>query len=185
MRQLRATLPAVWAVRTQDDYFAAVGLSLADERVALAQRVGLDVAPRLQNDQTFDGHAIDALVESAVRGRNVSTAIFFGLRNEVLGYPDHLDATAAALRSRHINFGTIEVYDARTVQSGNDELGRRMPARVVRVQAIGKTEGDKLRAEEIIARHLLGARERNVRVIYLRPYTHPGKAARSKPPTSN
>ena len=173
VRQLRATLPAVWAVRTQSDYFAAAALGLPDDRIALADRVGLHLVPRLQNDQNFDGHQIAALVDASVRGRDATTAIFFGLRNEVLGYPDQLGATAAALRADKLNFGTIEVYDARTQQSGNDELGRRLPARVVRVQAIGKIEQDKLRAEEIIARFLLGVRERNVRVVYLRPLAHP------------
>lgn len=172
---LRAALPAVWAVRTQNDYFGAVGLGLPEERVALAQRLGLHLVPRLQNDQTFDARTIEALIDSAVRNRDVTTAIFFGLRNEVLGYPDHLDVTANALRERRVNFGTIEVYDVKTLQAGNDDLARRMPARVVRVQAIGKTEQDKLRAEEIVARYLLGARERNVRVVYLRPFTHPWK----------
>jgi len=173
VRTLRSTLPAVWEVRTQSDYFGAVALGLPDDRVALAQRAGLWIAPRLQNDQVFDEHHIEALVDSAVDGRDETTAIFFGLRNEVLGYPDQLAATAAALREHRLEFGTIEVYDPKTLQAGNDALARRMAARVVRVQAIGKTEQDKLRADEIIARFLLGARERNVRVVYLRPFTHP------------
>ena len=173
VHRLRATLPALWEVRTQSDYFGAVGLGLPDDRVALAQRAGLFIVPRLQNDQTFDDRRIDALVASAVDGRDATTAIFFGLRNEVLGYPDQLAATAAALRDHRLEFGTIEVYDAKTLQAGNDQLARRMAARVVRVQAIGKVEQDKLRAEEIVARFLLGVRERNVRVVYLRPFTHP------------
>lgn len=175
VRQLRATLPALWDIRTQSDYFGAAALGLPDDRVALAQRVGLWIVPRLQNDQTFDARRIGALVDSAVDGRDATTAIFFGLRNEVLGYPDHLAATAEALRAHRLEFGTIEVYDPKTLQAGNDQLARRMAARVVRVQAISKVEGDKLRAEEIVARYLLGVRERNVRVVYLRPFTHPWK----------
>ncbi len=173
VHRLRTALPALWEVQTQSDYFAAAALGLADDRVALAQRAGLYIAPRLQNDQTFDAQQIDTLIASAVDGRDTTTAIFFGLRSEVLGYPDHLPATAAALRAHKLEFGTIEVYDAKTLQLGNDDLARRMSARVVRVQAIGKIEQDKLRAEEIIARFLLGVRERNVRVVYLRPFTHP------------
>jgi hypothetical protein len=173
VRRLRATLPALWEVRTQSDYFNTVALGLPDDRVALARRVGLFIAPRLQNDQTFDDHQIDALIASAVDGRDATTAIFFGLRNEVLGYPDRLAATAAALRAHRLEFGTIEIYDPKTLQAGNDQLARRMPARVVRVQAIGKVEQDKLHAEEIVARFLLGVRERNVRVVYVRPFTHP------------
>ncbi len=47
-----------------------------------------------------------------------------------------------------------------------------MPERLVRVQAIAKPEADKLTPEEIIARYLLGVNERNIRVVYLRPYYH-------------
>lgn len=173
VRELRAALPALWAVRTDIDDFDNTGLGLPADRVALARRVGLDLLPRLQNDQTFDDAQIAALIDSATRGAHATTAIFFGLNNEVLGYPDHLDATADALRAHRLNFGTVEVYDLRTLQSGNDDLARRMPARVVRVQAIGKSEQQHLRAEDIIERFLLGARERNIRVVYLRPYAHP------------
>ena len=92
-------------------------------------------------------------------------------RGARLSRPARRDRRSAARAS--LEFGTIEVYDAKTLQAGNDALARRMPARVVRVQAIGKVEQDKLRAEEIVARFLLGVRERNVRVVYLRPFTHP------------
>jgi hypothetical protein len=47
-----------------------------------------------------------------------------------------------------------------------------MPERLVRVQAIAKPEADKLTPEEIIARYLLGVNERNIRVVYLRPFQH-------------
>ena len=40
------------------------------------------------------------------------------------------------------------------------------------MQAIAKTELDKIKLDEVIARYVLGARERNVRVIYLRPWDH-------------
>jgi hypothetical protein len=174
VRQLRASLPALWEVRTQSDYFAAAALGLPDDRIALAHAAGLWIDPRLQNDQTFDAQHVSALVDSA-SGPDETTAIFFGLRNEVLGYPDELAATAKALRAHRLTFGTIEVYDQRTLQAGNDQLARRLAAYTVRVQAIGKIEQDKLRAEDIVARFLLGVRERNVRVVYLRPFTHPWK----------
>jgi hypothetical protein len=76
------------------------------------------------------------------------------------------------MNARKMTFGSIETYDASQVQKGNDELAKLVPGRTVRVQAIAKPEQDKLKFEEIVARYLLGARERNVRVIYLRPFAH-------------
>ncbi len=102
----------------------------------------------------------------------VSTIIFFGLSNQVLGYPDHLPDTADAFKRHIFSFGSIETYDASQVQKGNDTLARLIPGRTVRVQAIAKTELDKLKLDDVVARYVLGVRERNVRVVYLRPWTH-------------
>ena len=67
----------------------AVGLGLPDERVALARELGLQLVPRLQNDERFRGTA-DRRARSTTRrrGHDAHTVIFFGLRNQVLGYPD-------------------------------------------------------------------------------------------------
>jgi Family of unknown function (DUF5693) len=172
IRVLRPTLPVVWAIRTTSDYFYGETFGLPADRVALARRSGLLLVPRLQNDEGFSKAQIAALVADATRGDTAHTVIFFGLRNEVLGYPDNTDAAASALTADHLNFGSVETYDPKQEQLGNAELARRMPERLVRVQAIAKPEADKLTPEEIIARYLLGVNERNIRVVYLRPYYH-------------
>jgi Family of unknown function (DUF5693) len=172
IRLLRAALPAVWAIRTTSDYFSAEAFGLPADRVALARRLGLLIVPRLQNDEGFGPAQIDALVADSMRGDRARTAIFFGVRNAVLGYPDHIDAAAAALKAAHINFGSVETYDPKQEQLGNVELARKMPLRLVRVQAISKPEADKLTPDETVARYLLGVNERNIRVVYLHPYLH-------------
>ncbi len=169
---LRAKLPIVFAIQTQSDYFAAESFGLPLDRMALAARAHLLLVPRLQNDQSLSPAHIRALVDYSTHGQQAHTVIFFGLRNEVLGYPDHIDATARALTADHLNFGTIETYDPKQEQYGNADLARRMPERLVRVQTIAKPEQDRLSPEEIIARYLLGVNERNIRVVYLRPWQH-------------
>ncbi len=170
---LRATRPWLIEVRTQVDYFNAVGLGIPTEQIELAHRLGLLVVPRFQNDERFAAPQIEAIFNDVLRyDPKVSTAIFFGLGNEVVGYPDHLEDTANAFKSHTFNFGSIETYDPSQVQKGNDGLAKLIPGRTVRVQAIAKTEFDKLRLDEIVARYVLGVRERNVRVVYLRPFLH-------------
>ena len=120
----------------------------------------------------FADAQIDALVHDAADHHDAHTVIFFGLRNQVLGYPDTIDATANALRAAKLDFGTVETYDVKQNQAGSETLARDLPDRTVRVQAIAKTEQDKLRPEEIVQRYDLGVRERNVRVVYLRPFAH-------------
>lgn len=172
VRLIHAGLPAVYALRTQPDYFGTVGLGLPEDRIALARSLALHLVPRLQNDERFKAPQIDALLRDATAGNDAHTVIFFGLRNQVLGYPDALDATAAAMRADRLDFGTVETYDVKQIQAGTEGLAEELPDRTVRVQAIAKPEQDKLRPEEIVQRYLLGVRERNIRVVYLRPFGH-------------
>ena len=170
VRVLHAGQPTILAVRSQIDFFNALGLGLPAKTVAMARKLGLLLVPRVQNDERFDPAQIDRIFGGF--GPKTSTIIFFGTRNEVLGFPDHLPDTAAALERTGINFGSIETYDKTQVQKGNDGLATLAIDRTVRVQAISKAELDKLEFETVVARYLLGARERNVRVIYLRPFLH-------------
>jgi hypothetical protein len=172
VRVLRRADPTVFAIRTQADYFSSIGLGLPGERVALARAMALKLVPRLQNDERFKAPEIGLALAEAVRGHDAHTVIFFGLRNQVLGFPDGIDAAAAAMRADNVDFGTVETYDVKQNQAGSETLAKDLPDRTVRVQAISKTEQDKLRPEEIIQRYDLGVRERNVRVVYLRPFAH-------------
>lgn len=169
---LHAGAPWVIAVRTQADYFGQLSLGIPADQLALAKRLGLFVVARIQNDERLDAPKIAAEFDALRHKARVTTVVFFGLRNQVLGFPDHLPDTAHVLNERKLTFGTIETYDASQVQKGNDTLAKLMPGRVVRVQAIAKAEQDKLKFPEIVARYLLGARERNIRVVYIRPFAH-------------
>ncbi|MGB8264799.1 MAG: DUF5693 family protein [Candidatus Velthaea sp.] len=172
VRVLRAALPTVFAIRTQADYFTTIGLGLPFDRIALAKRFGLLLVPRLQNDERFAAPQIDALLGDTIAGSRARTVIFFGLRNQVLGFPDNVPAAADALARLKLNFGTIETYDPKQIQAGNEDLARLLAGHIVRVEAISKIEQDKLAPAVIIERYLLGVRERNIRVVYLRPFDH-------------
>jgi len=170
---LRATHPWLIEVRTQIDYFNNTALGIPTDQILLARRLGLLVIPRIQNDEKWDAPQINAAFNDVLRyDPKVSTIVFFGLRNQVLGFPDHLEDTADAFRQHVFNFGAIETYDDTQIQKGNETLARLIPGRTVRVQAIAKTELDKLKLDEVVGRYVLGARERNVRVVYLRPWDH-------------
>ena len=169
---VRTSAPYIVAAKTDLDFFNNLGLGLPDDQLALARKLHLLLIPRIQNDERYTPAAIDAIFADFMRHERVSTVIFFGLRNQVLGFPDKLPATAAAFERWRVNFGTIEVYSKDQVQKGNLGLAREIPHQVVRVQAIAKLELDKLDLPTVVSRYSLGARERNVRVIYLRPFQH-------------
>ncbi|MEO6834298.1 MAG: DUF5693 family protein [Candidatus Tumulicola sp.] len=173
VRILRATQPWIVEVRTQIDYFNATGLGIPTDQIELARRLGLLLIPRFQNDERFTAPQIEATFNDVLRyDPKVSTVMFFGLRNQVMGYPDHVPDAAGVFERHAFNFGSIETYDASQVQKGNDELARLIPGRTVRVQAIAKTELDKIKLDVAVARYVLGVRERNVRVVYLRTWDH-------------
>jgi len=172
VRDVSAGPPAVLAVRSQADYFGSLGLGLPEEPLVLARRLGLFLIPRVQNDERFGAIDIDRTFADFRAGERPTTVVFFGTRNEVLGYPDHLDDAAAAFRRSGLNFGSIETYDKNQLQKGNDGLAEKAIERTTRVEAISKTELDKLDFDTVVARYLLGVRERNVRVVYLRPILH-------------
>jgi hypothetical protein len=171
VRTLHPSGPTILAIRSQIDYFNGLGLGLPEQQLLLARKLGLFVVPRIQNDERFGAPQIARIFASFARYRP-STIVFFGQRNEVLGFPDHLDDTADILKKTGVNFGSIETYDKTQLQKGNDGLAEKAIERTTRVQAISKTELDKLDFDTVVARYLLGVRERNVRVVYLRPFLH-------------
>lgn len=172
VRLLRAAPPWLIEARTEIDYFNQLSLGIPQRALETARRLGLIVDPRFQNDERYDPARIAALFATLDGIPRVSTVIFFGLSNEVLGYPDALAATAQEIAAHRYSFGTIEVYDPSQLQKGNETLGRMLAGRIVRVQAIPALQLDKLRVGDVVSRYVLGVRERNVRVVYLRPYPH-------------
>ena len=183
VRVLRNSKPWILEVRTQIDYFNATALGIPSSQIALAKRLGLLLVPRFQNDERYALLQIDAAFNGVLaQDRKVSTVIFFGLRNQVFGYPDHLDDAAAAFKEHNaeaakhgaapFNFGMIETYDDSQIQKGNDTLAKAIEGQTVRVQAIARTELDKITLDDVVARYVLGVRERNIRVVYLRPWAH-------------
>ncbi len=173
VRVLRAARPWILEVRTQIDYFNNTALGIPTDQIRLARRLGLLLIPRFQNDERFAAPQIEATVDNVLHyDPKVSTVIFFGLRNQVFGYPDHLEDTAAVFKRHAFNFGSIETYDDSQIQKGNDTLAKLIPGRTVRVQAIAKTDLDKIKLDVAVARYVLGVRERNVRVAYVRPWDH-------------
>ncbi len=179
VRVLRNTKPWILEVRTQIDYFNATALGIPSDQIALAKRLGLLLIPRFQNDERYALPQMNAAFDAVLsQDRKVSTVIFFGLRNQVFGYPDHLDDAAAAFKehgaktAEPFNFGTIETYDDTQIQKGSETLAKDIDGQTVRVQAIARTELDKITLDDVIARYVLGVRERNIRVVYLRPWEH-------------
>lgn len=172
VRVLHGAAPGVIEIRTQSDFFNATGFGIPDDALELAASAGLWLVPRVQNDETFGPAQIKGIVAGFMRYPRVSTVVFFGTKLQVLGYPDHLASTAVALARNHVAYGSVEYYTPAQDMRGNEDLAKLIPGLTTRVLAIARPELDQLTPETIVARYLLGVRERNVRVVYFRPIVH-------------
>jgi len=86
-----------------------------------------------------------------------------------MGYPDHLEAVARSLADLSLCLGVIEL-PAKVQQKGVETLARQAPEQVVRVLAVPPAQQARTDPETVVAMYSLGARERNIRLLYLRPY---------------
>lgn len=104
---------------------------------------------------------------------NVQGVIFGGPLNEALGYPDALETTQESLQTAGWKVGYIELPQ-RAQQLGIEFLVRALPQQVARVMAVSPAHQQKLSPYRVLGMYSLGARERNLRVLYVRPYAVPG-----------
>lgn len=105
---------------------------------------------------------------------DVQGIIFGGALNEVIGYPDALETTQENLLATGWKLGYIELPE-RAQQLGIEFLVRALPGQVSRVMAVSPAHQQKLSPYRVLGMYSLGARERNLRVLYVRPYAVPGK----------
>src|SRR5207249_5881687 len=90
-------------------------------------------------------------------------------KTEVLGYAGLIPQTAAALQSAGFPYGRIEVFSVRRKQRGEDQLAALMRPHVIRLFSLTAEELLVLTPESVRDKFVLAARERNIRILYLRP----------------
>lgn len=106
-------------------------------------------------------------------GAAVSGLYFVG--EEVLGFPDQLPLVAAEMKRRGLTFGMLEHYTQLQFkdQEGMFALAELSGYSVARLHQLLKVEQPKLSVAEAIHRQVLGSRERNIRMQYLKMYERP------------
>ena len=147
-----------------------VGLGIPADLVRhLHGDLGFRLWLRPENSPGAPAPQVEARLRSLAALPGVEGLVFAGARNEALGYPDQLDLVARLLGELHLKVGLIEGPE-KTQQKGIETLARQATAQVVRVMAIPPAQQARLHPEVAVAMYSLGARERNIRLLYLRPY---------------
>ena len=141
-----------------------LGLGLDPDQVSETVRTPLHICPRLSNFPGADDQSINWTLQSVKNesAGQATTLIFSGL--DVLGDRNELRATANALDSTGLRYGSVEFGK----QIGDDILCRLAAADTVRVHSIGGNEMPTMDIPTAIGRFGLAARERSIRVCYIR-----------------
>ncbi len=106
-------------------------------------------------------------------GAAVTGMYFVG--EEVLGFPNQLPLVAGEMKKRGITLGMLEHYTQLqfNMQDGMFDLARLSDYSAARLHQLLKVEQPKLSVQEAIHRQVLGSRERNIRMQYLKMYQRP------------
>ena len=106
-------------------------------------------------------------------GAAVSGIYFVG--EEVLGFPDQLPLVANEMNKRGITLAMMEHYTQLQfkMQDGMFDLAKLSGYSAARLHQLLKVEQPKLSVVEAVHRQVLGSRERNIRLQYLKMYERP------------
>ncbi len=150
-----------------------VALGLDPQAVADARAAGLGVVGRVGNWEGVTPEGVRWTL-AQLKSQGVETVIFSG--DEVLGFKGYIAAdkeeptrpsTESVLREQGLYFGTVEFVK----QKGNDLLARAAQDRTVRVHTVSGAEMIAADIPGNIQRFLLAARERNIRLLFVRLFT--------------
>src|SRR3989339_672988 len=163
-RAVRFLGQEVIEVDEAEEELRTLGLGISEIQRNYLGKLGFKIVPRVWNDSRYHLGNIEAKVSAL---KNYKTVIFDG--EEILGYPEGIASLAAALNKFNLKYGFVEIVK----QDGDVLIKNLMRERVVRVHSVPKDELKKLEKPEVLDRYLRAVRERQVKLIYVRPFLPP------------
>ena len=144
------------------DAIKDIGVGIDPEVVALVRSAGLRVVGRVGNNPNPSDARVAATLND-IRNLNIDTVIFSGI--SVLGAGNRYAETVKHLNEPSaIRFGSIEFGK----QTGDTALVKRAPYNTIRVHTITSSEMVTATPGANIQRFALAARERNIRLLFVR-----------------
>jgi hypothetical protein len=155
------------AGRGQEIEEAPLGLLPEDAAQIRAQRLAIEA--RMRNFREVAPGGLEAFFTGLRSlGEDRLTLIFDG--PQVLGYDRLIPDVAEQMKSAGFAFGQIESFTARRRQRGEPDLALRVKPAVLRVFSLTPEELATLNPDDARDKYVLAARERNVRILYVRPF---------------
>lgn len=147
-----------------------LGLGIYPKEALALARLGFVIDPRISNPDESDWRRTQYLLQNIGSLPKVGTVIFSGPKNEVLGYDENISGVARFLSKHGIRFGDVEAYESSRVLKGSVELANQLPGLVIKAQSLNSLPGQRTDVDRSVDMFTLGVRERNVRIIYFRPF---------------
>ncbi|MCC6730066.1 MAG: hypothetical protein IT208_12080 [Chthonomonadales bacterium] len=145
----------------------ALSVGLAPEALAAVRAAGLVPVARIANFPRASAGTMRAvLADLAASG--VALVVMAG--TETLGFRGRTPEAAEAFRATEVRWGSIEFGK----QKGDEALARALGGAYVRVHSISEAEMGSLSPTEAVERFVRAARERNIRLCYVRLITMAG-----------
>jgi Family of unknown function (DUF5693) len=145
-----------------------LSLGTLPAEIDAARRAHLAVDLRVRNFHEVVPGGIGTFFESLAGFHEPFTLIFD--RDQVLGYEDLIPDVAEGMRAHDFNFGRIESFTARRRQKGEERLAQLTAPRVIRVFSLAPEELAGQTPDQARDKFILAAHERNVRILYIRPF---------------
>lgn len=134
-----------------------------DLMLSLANK-GFNIVPRVANYSQISEKDIKEIIKKINSIPHISTIIFD--EDEILGYPTKIKILAREIKKYDNNVGIVEFFP----QKGMDSLAREVDNHVIRVHSLGAKEMENLNPTDARERLLRAVKERNIRLIYMRPF---------------
>jgi len=157
------------------DDIEQIGLGYLPQDLRRMQSLGLTPVLRLRNYAGLTEDGLHRKVARLVQLGGGYTVVFE--LTEVLGYDRLVRETGNAFKTAGFSYGRIEVFSERRRQRGDPQLAAQMRPHVIRLFSLTPEELQVLRPGEARDKFVRSARERNIRLLYVRPLT--GGAGRS------
>jgi hypothetical protein len=154
-------------LNTNFDSIHLLGIGVNPHSVVAIKSMGLNVIARINNFPGANGSSMYQVLMD-VKREGIKTVIFQGL--EVFGYRGQQKAAAEAFVRSGIQYGQVEFGK----QRGDSQLSEELKGAYVRVHSVSDAEMGTMSPSDIIERFVRAARDRNIRICYLRMITWQG-----------
>jgi hypothetical protein len=142
--------------------FRGVAVGLNPRHTQMARDAGLRIIARSTNPMGAGAETVD---ETLMWAKEHGADVFLPQGDQVLGRRDALGQLAETLERENMFYASAEF--ARI--SGDANIVRDIPERVIRLHAAQAAELDRLPMKAAVERYARAARERNIRILLLRP----------------